>query len=452
MAEDKDARFRPKLGKQRALGGAAAKKYINRVLAAAKRAGAIGAFGSRARSVSGGRSGSARGRVAARVMNRPHPAFRQGRNRRVIIKARFVKLAGTGISKARAHLRYVERDGAGRDGEPGKLYDAATDEVDREAFEKRWQGDRHQFRFIVSPEDGAELGDLKPFVRDLMQQMEEDLGTKLDWVAVDHFNTDNPHTHVIMRGRDDQGKDLVIARDYLSHGMRKRASELLTLELGPRTDIELQNQITAQVEQDRLTTLDRRMLGEAEERVIDLRPMSLVSEDREDAFVRNSMIGRAMKLERMGLAEQIAPGRWRLDESMESTLKRLGLRGDIIKTMHAEMARQGIEHGSADYRIYDANDKAAPTLVGRVIGKGLSDELNDRHYLIVDAVDGQTHYVDIGTDQNFGVYQEGMIVEVGRPQTQPRGADKTVAAVAAHSGGVYSAERHHQFDQRASAR
>ena len=186
--------------------------------------------------------------------------------------------------------------------------------------------------------------------------------------------------------------------------------------------------------------------------VVDLRPMTLVSEDREDAFVRNSMIGRAMKLERMGLAEQIAPGRWRLDESMEPTLKRLGLRGDIIKTMHAEMARQGIEHGLADYRIHDASDKAAPTLVGRVIGKGLSDELNDRHYLIVDAVDGQTYYVDIGTDQHFGVYREGMIVEVGRPQTQPRGADKTVAAVAAHSGGVYSAEHHREFDPRASAR
>ena len=50
-------------------------------------------------------------------------------------------------------------------------------------------GDRHQFRFIVAAEDGAEYQDLKPMIRRLMAQAEKDLGTKLDWVAVNHFNT-----------------------------------------------------------------------------------------------------------------------------------------------------------------------------------------------------------------------------------------------------------------------
>lgn len=449
MADDKDTRFRPKLGKPRALGGARAKKYLNRVLAATKRAGAVGALGAPARSRHGGRAGTARGRVAARIMNRPHPAFRQGRYRRVIVKARVVKLAGTGLSKARAHVAYIERDGAGRDGQPGRLYDAEHDQVDRQAFEARWREDRHQFRFIVSPEDGAELADLKPFVRDLMAQMEDDLGTRLEWAAVDHFNTDNPHTHIIVRGRDEQGQDLVIARDYIAHGLRRRASELLTLELGPRTDIELQNQLTGEIEQDRLTALDRRMLETAEDRVIDLRPLG--SEDPEDAFVRNTMIGRALKLRRMGLATEIAPGRWQFHEDMEDTLQRAGLRGDIIKTMHAEMARQGIAHGVADYRIYEPTDPAAPTLVGRVIGKGLSDELNDRHYLIVDAVDGNTHYMDIGKDPEFGEYSSGMIVEVAPRRATPRAVDKTVAAVAARNGGLYTEQLHRQFEPQVSA-
>ena len=55
-----------------------------------------------------------------------------------------------------------------------------------------------------------------------MRQMEEDLGTKLDWVAADHFNTGHPHSHIVVRGRDDEGNDLVIVRDYISHGMRAR--------------------------------------------------------------------------------------------------------------------------------------------------------------------------------------------------------------------------------------
>ncbi len=101
-------------------------------------------------------------------------------------------------------------------------------EADGKGLLERSDGDRHQFRFIVSPEDGTELDDLKPFVRGPMAEMERDLDTRLDWVAVDHFNIDNLHSHIVLRG-----KDLVIVRDYISHGIRERASELLTLELGP---------------------------------------------------------------------------------------------------------------------------------------------------------------------------------------------------------------------------
>ncbi len=72
-----------------------------------------------------------------------------------------------------------------------------------------------------------------------MRQMESDLGTKLDWVAADHFNTGHPHSHIVVRGKDDQGKDLVIARDYIAHGIRARASELITRELGPESELEV---------------------------------------------------------------------------------------------------------------------------------------------------------------------------------------------------------------------
>jgi type IV secretory pathway VirD2 relaxase len=44
--------------------------------------------------------------------------------------------------------------------------------------------------------------------------MERDLGTKLDWIAVDHYNTDNPHVHLLIRGKAEDGRDLVISRDY----------------------------------------------------------------------------------------------------------------------------------------------------------------------------------------------------------------------------------------------
>ncbi|KAK0339591.1 hypothetical protein LTR94_033896, partial [Friedmanniomyces endolithicus] len=129
--------------------------------------------------------------------------------------------------------------------------------VDGQQFLARSEGDRHQFRFIVAPEDGAQYDDLAPLVRRLMTRMEGDLGTRLDWIAVDHFNTGHPHSHILLRGVDDEGKDLVIARDYISQGLRERAAELVDLDLGPRSDREIRASRRAEISQARWTSIDR---------------------------------------------------------------------------------------------------------------------------------------------------------------------------------------------------
>src|SRR3546814_10293533 len=154
------------------------------------------------------------------------------RARRVVVKARVVKLRGSGSKAAYAHLRYLQRESVTLDGERGRLYSASLDAADGPKFLDRGQDDRHQFRLIVAPEDGAELGDLRDFTRELMAQMEHDLQTQLDWVAVDHHNTGRPHSHVVIRGVTDDGKTLNIAGDYIAHGIRHRASEIVTLEIG----------------------------------------------------------------------------------------------------------------------------------------------------------------------------------------------------------------------------
>ena len=78
-----------------------------------------------------------------------------------------------------------------KDGAKGQVYSAERDVADGCAFLERGRQDRHQFRFIVSAEDGADLADLRTTTRALMQQMEADLGAKLDWIAVDHLSRDN---------------------------------------------------------------------------------------------------------------------------------------------------------------------------------------------------------------------------------------------------------------------
>ena len=196
-------------------------------------------------------------------------SHRQPGSRRVIVKSRSVRAPGRS-GKAAAHLRYIQRDGTARNGERSQLYSATEDRADGDAFLDRGQDDRHQFRFIISPEDATDLAGLTGYTRELMAQVETDLGTKLDWVAVNHYNTGHPHVHVIVNGRDALGEDLVINGDYLANGVRERASELATLELGPVTEIEQRRKLMAEIDQDRLTRIDRAMIAEAEDRFIDL--------------------------------------------------------------------------------------------------------------------------------------------------------------------------------------
>src|SRR5207302_1437263 len=199
-------------------------------------------------------------------------------------------------------------------------YSAFENEADGKAFVERGRGDRHQFRVIVAPDDSAEMADLRGFTRDLMRQMELDLATRLDWIAVDHHNTGHAHTHVIVRGVLDDGRILNIAGDYIAHGIRHWASELVTRELGHQSEIELQTKLQNEVEAERLTRLDKMLLGEQREQgVIDLRPGEgatfLVRENR------NLMIGRVRYLERYGVATEVETGRWALSERAEHVLK-----------------------------------------------------------------------------------------------------------------------------------
>ncbi len=256
--------------------------------------------------------------------------------------------------------------------------------------------------------------DLKGMTRRLMARMEADLDTRLDWVAVDHHNTGHPHTHILLRGKDEAGKDLVIARDYIRHGMRERAAEIVTLDLGLRSDREIEQGLRAEIEQERFTSLDRRLLREMdEERVVQS------GRDEEDGFRQALRAGRLQKLRRLGLAAEIAPGRWQLADDLEPVLRRLGERGDIIKAIHAELQRQGRGQSIADAAIYDSADPDAKRLVGRVLARGLADEEQDRHYLVLDGVDGRTHYVDIGRSEE--AVPEGSIVAIApRPDRAAR--------------------------------
>ncbi|QQN50713.1 relaxase/mobilization nuclease and DUF3363 domain-containing protein [Stutzerimonas balearica] len=424
---DDDFRVRPSAPKNRGQG------FVSKVL---KQAGKASGGKSSMRNSAAGGSGARAGQRPGSRLGRGHTAARFAGakltplSRRVTIKTLLVNQRNASPQSLAKHLRYIERDGAGRDGEPGRAYGPQTDEADLDAFKERAADDRHHFRFIVSPEDGAELDDLRTYTRHLMNRMEADLGTRLDWAAVDHWNTDNPHTHLIVRGRDDTGKDLIISGDYIAQGFRHRAAELATEWLGPRTELEIQQTLQREVEQERWTSLDRTLQREVgEDGRVQIERFNEPRLQRQ----RLLLIGRLQRLQRLGLADEIQPGTWAVYADAEETLRALGERGDIIRTMQRAMRGEPRE-----LAVFEPGDDGR-TILGRVAAKGLADELRDRGYLVIDGVDGKAHYVALNARDELANYPAGAVVEV-KGSADVRAADRNIAALA--SGGLYRTDHH----------
>jgi type IV secretory pathway VirD2 relaxase len=361
-----------------------------------------------------------------------------------MVKARVVKLSGAkAIGAAQAHLRYLQRDGVTREGEYGRFYSTFSDDADGKAFLEGGAGDRHQFRFIVSPEDGASFDTLRSFTRELVAKMEQDLGTTLDWIAVDHFDTGHPHTHLLVRGATEDGKVLNIAGDYLARGIRGRASEIMTRWLGPQSELEVRAQLSQEIGAERLTKLDRALLARADDHVVDLRQPARWDGD---SSYQQLLIARARELERTGLAEREGPLAWRLDPTMEETLTDLGRRGDIIRTMHHVMTTAKLDRRPEFYVI--DRDIDAPPVIGKVVHRGAADDHHDRRYLVIDGVDGRTHYVEVGKSAEETPI--GSVISVQQVRPALRNADRTIEEIARANVGLYSQNIHLAHDPSAT--
>ncbi|MCF6275925.1 MAG: DUF3363 domain-containing protein, partial [Robiginitomaculum sp.] len=327
-------------------------------------------------------------------------------SRRVIVKVNLVKMTGGGAKGQALHLQYIERDSAARDGGKGYLFDREDLFVDGDEFYKRGQSDRHQFRIVVSAEDGKDMNDLISYTRGLMTQMETDLDTKLDWVAANHYDTSFPHTHIVIRGIKDDGTNLVIPREYISYGIRSRAEELVTLELGPINQMEAAVNLAKQVTQERFTQLDRDLQSLAVSNVVDLRVSPMDGSD----WSWRLNIARLKHLSRMGLAEKVSRRTWKLSPSMERTLRRLGERGDILKAYHKALSVAKLDRPTISDNIYDPIDARAKPITGLVIKSGILDDVNDRAFVVIDTLEGEAIYVAMGGSTSIEDIEAGMTV------------------------------------------
>jgi hypothetical protein len=353
--------------------------------------------------------------------------------RRVMVKVRVVPMT-TGARKALlTHVRYVARDGAGAEGEQGRFFSAREDAADAVAFAGRCEGDRHHFRLIVNPEDGRDLPYLKAFARRLMKQVETDMGTPLDWVAGAHYDTGRPHLHILLRGKRDDGRDLVLPRDYVSHGLRQRSQELATEILGPRQERAASDRdVTA----DRFTRLDQVLISEVRHGQLTLD--GLPEGQRSDA------LRRLVHLETRGWVERERAGLWKVPPDLRETLQRVGERE--AREAAATKAIWGGRWGAEMERLQPLEIGAGETVVGAYAGvQPIGPYGAGAQALVLETLDGKLGHVRLGSlDQALILDRvpERAIVELRGKARPERASDRTIAEIASERGGIYSAIEH----------
>jgi type IV secretory pathway VirD2 relaxase len=358
-----------------------------------------------------------RSRSKGRALQRPGygPGARQQRS---VVKVQYV--ANRTPGGWRAHGRYLAREGAQREGEKGLGFDAESTRVEIDRRLDGWQraDDPRLWKMILSPERGDAL-DLVEHTRRVLDAMERDLGTRLEWVAVDHRNTAHPHVHVAIRGRDEAGRSLLLDREYVKRGLRARSRELATQALGYRTE--------ADRFQARELALTVRRFGELDA-VLEQRigPGRLVSfEDpvpasERAAALRLQLIGRLQFLEGLGLATKAGPKTWRLAPEHRPALREMQVLGDVQKSF-----------ARGDLSITDPGALRAlvrlepgTKLRGRVVGT-TQNELGGAPFLVLEATDGRVLLVPrtaaLAERRSEGGLQRGHVVTIEEHEVEADG-------------------------------
>jgi type IV secretory pathway VirD2 relaxase len=409
-----DGILRPRMGRRRPPDRERAPSFHLRMARAAQKHAGGGGRGRRARNQPG--------RVAVRE---PHAL-----SRRCIIKARYVPMTATGRKLAKLHLAYLERDGVERDGSPGRLY-GADQKFSADEFHEALVNEQRQFRFIVSPEDGGHL-DLTEFARQFMRQVEKDTGRGLIWAAVNHHDTDNPHVHILVRGVDREGDDLRIDGRYISREMRWRAQELLTRELGRRSEMDLSMDWAADVGRGAFTEIDRALADHSSPDGAVTLAKLLAAPGGEG----RACLARLQVLEEMQLATKESAGTWRLAKGWKPYLGQLGEDHEAHRRLRALVGDEAHR-----YQVL-RRENPIPVADGVVVGKGLHDELTGEMFAAIKTADGRALYLRLPPALAEGL-QERDVVRVGfegEPWLKP--ADRIVARFAQENGGVYDPVRH----------
>jgi len=318
-------------------------------------------------------------------------------SQRCAVRVMYAKNATRGQWKA--HGRYIARESASQ----GRAVEAGFDAIDRginiAARLDQWQfaGDERMWKIIVSPEFGDKV-DLVQLTRDLMKRMTRDLDTRLEWVAAAHFNTDNPHVHIALRGIRENGKPFRLERDYVKHGIRSIAEDLCTRQLGYRTQRDIIEARRREVSQQRFTSLDRAIARN--KATTDHSWDFLVRQDPMESRSQ-CIVARLKTLESMGLATAAGLNQWRVRQDFETALRAMQRLGDRQKVL----AAHGVPVSDTRLPLLMFDVRNCTTLEGRILVHG-EDEGAGRNFMMIEGTDAKVHCI-YHTPEMAGVRSRG---------------------------------------------
>lgn len=316
------------------------------------------------------------------------------RNQRCAVRVSYAR--NTVRGQWRAHGRYVERESAAGSGS-GVGFDGTGNGIDVAGRLESWQAaqDQRLWKIIVSPEFGERV-DLGRLTRDMMKKVEQDLGTRLEWVAVTHFNTEHPHVHIALRGVGPERQPIHVNRDYIKHGIRELAEDLCTRQLGHRTDLDAAEAERREVRQQRFTSLDRIICRNAQpasdESSSHLTVTAAPRQQGEGAVFRSRrqhVAARLAVLEDMGLAHQTGPNAWNVRSDFESVLRAMQRAADRQRVLVAH----GVVVSDERLPIEVLNLTKTDFVEGRILVHG-EDEQSGRRYLMLEGTDARIHFID----------------------------------------------------------
>ena len=260
-----------------------------------------------------------------------------GRGQVSVVKCRFegrYRMTKSGLVEAKwgNHGYYLARKSAGRVGRPqGFNFDNEDIQAGRTLTFWEESGDERYFKFVLSPERGDKV-DLKEHAREVVYEMQNHLGTKLEWFGVAHDATDSPHVHLCIRGVDRNKQSIFIDSDFIKRGMRRTSEEKLTRKLGLRRKTDMLYSREKSLRMDYYTAIDGAIIKQANE----YGEIHCSPKPKVDVFgleFTRQKVERLLFLESLDLATKTGPLSWKIDLSLETKLRKRGARKDVYKKL-----------------------------------------------------------------------------------------------------------------------